>query len=327
MKYLILSDRGDYLPIAIKLKQEGNDVTLVIKENARKEIGKGLVDPAQSWKDVDADITILDTGQSHQTARKLNTKTFGNSQFGDVFFYRKDYFENIMGLLDIDYDTSLMPDKAIEAWFNGERFVLPVFYHQFSARFMNDDVGGIVNDGWMGVQSWTEHGLPELLGKLEPTLKKVDYRGVFRLELKGKKVCHASNRMYVPTINELMDMPLGKAIEQTVTGKLKHIPCSRERALAVKISVAPYPYCPKFFWGHGHYNLLGKKLYDYSEPQYKHLWALNVYKDKDNILSAGQSGDLGYVTSRGITLKESRRRIARTIKNLKVPALQYRSDI
>lgn len=327
MKFLILSDRGDYLPVAIKLKAEGNDVTLIIKDVARKNIGTGLVDTAQSWKDVDADIAILDTHQTHSVARKLDSKTFGNSQFGDIFFYRKDYFENIMELLDVKYDTSKMPDRAIEGWFNGDRFVLPIFYHQYSIHLMNDDIGGVVNDGWMGVKSWTDNTLPELLGKFAPTLKKVNYKGVFRLELKGDVVCHASNRLFVPTLNELMDIPLGKVIEQTVSGKLKHIPASREKALGVRISIAPYPHCPRFFWGHGLYNLQGTKLYEYSAPQFKHLWALNVYKDNDKILSAGHSGDLGYVTSRGITLKESRRRIMRTIKNLGISSLQYRSDI
>jgi len=327
MKYLILSERGDYLPVAIKLKAEGNDVVLIVKDVARKNIGHGLVDTAESWKDVNPDITILDIFKTHPTSRKLDSKVFGASQFGDVFFHRKEYFEEVCTLLDVDHDTSLFPDNAVEAWFNGDRFVLPTFKHTYFTRLMNDDIGGVVNDGWMGVHSWTETYLPDVLKKFEPTLKRVEYRGLFRLELNKVIVCHASNKLSIPTLNELLDVPLGKVIEQTVKGTLKHVPSTREKAVSVKISIPPYPYCPKFFWGHGHYNLSGSKLYEYSEPRAKHMWMLNIYKKNGTVLSAGQSGDLGYVTSRGITLKESRRRIMRTIKNLSIPALQYRSDI
>lgn len=328
MNFLIISEKGDYLPIAIKLKNEGHEVDFYVQEIARRGIGENLVNVVASFKDLSPDIVILDVVKSHQTGRRFTCKVFGMSQFMDQFCYNKTYFEKVCSLLDIDYDTDLLPDRGIECWFNGDRFVLPTFHHKYYPHMMADDVGARISRGYMGVRSHIEHDFMLILKKLEPALKKSDYRGVLRLEMNGDKACHVTNKLVIPTLFEMLDTPLSKLISMTVNGSLRYVKCNREKGnLAVKISIPPHPYCPKLFWHMPEFVLKDRALYEYSEPQLKHLWPMNVYRANGNMVSNGNSGDLGYVTSRGITVKESRRRIYRTIDNLKIEHLQYRTDI
>jgi hypothetical protein len=331
MNYLVISDTGDYLPIAIKLASEGHSVKFHVRSKDRRNIGKGIVDLTSNIPK-NTDIAILDMPVTHEMAEKLSCRVFTSCEFTDFFTSDKEYFEEICELVEIDHDTKAYPDNSIEGWFNGDRFVLPVFYHTYESRLFPHDVGASVPEGHMGIVSHHEHSFSErfmkLLKKLEPTLKKAGYKGLIRLDLKGDVICRPSFRLHMPTIFEMISQPLSQLIKETVNGDLRYIKTYREKAVAVKISIPPYPYCPRFFWEHGHYHINGKPLFKIDDNNIKHLWLLNVYRDNGTLKSSGHSGDLGYVTSRaGVTFKEAGRRIQRTIHNLNIPDLQYRSDI
>ena len=331
MNYLVISETGDYLPVAMKLQAEGHNVTFHVRDKERRNIGKGIVECVSNIPK-NIDIAILDMPVTFELADKLNCRVFTSCEFTDFFTSDKEYFEEICELIGLDHDTKLYPDNAVEGWFNGDRFVLPIFYHQYKSRFMSHDLGASVPEGHMGIISSHEHTFSDkfnrLLKKMEPTLKKAGYKGLIRLDLHGDKICRPSFRLHIPTIFELISEPLSQLIKETVNGDLRYIKTYREQAVAVKISIPPYPYCPRFFWEHGHYQIAGKTLFKADEHQMKHMWMLNVYRDNGTIKATGHSGDLGYVTSRtGVTFKEAGRRIKRTIQNLNVPDLQYRSDI
>ena len=331
MKYLVISDEGDYLPIAVKLNAEGHSVKFHVRQKDKRNIGKGLVDVTSNIPK-NVDIAILDMPITHDLAEKLDCKVFTSCEFTDFFSSDKDYFEEICGLIGLACDTTLYPDNAIEGWFNGDHFVLPVFYHDYKSKMFSGDLGESVPNGHMGIVSHQEHAFSErftkLLKKLVPILKKSGYRGLIRLDLNGDTVCRPSFRLHMPTIFEMIMSPLSQLIRETVQGDLRYIKTHRESAVAVKISIPPYPYCVKFFAEHGYYQIHGKPLFKVDASQMKHLWMLNVYRDNGTIKSSGHSGDLGYVTSRaGVTVKEAGRRIKRTIENLEVPDLQYRTDI
>ena len=333
MKYLIITDKGDYLPIALKLKREGHEVFFYVKDPHKRNIGLNLVNTVNSFTALKPDITLIDLPLSHQVSRKVGGKCFGVSEFMDFFCHNKQYFEDICRLADLSYNTQLSSDNSIEAWFNGERFVLPVFHHTYTKKLLAGDTGDTVQDGYMSVTSQAVAKFckkyENTLGKLSDTLKNVQYSGLVRLELCGDTLCYVTTKLNIPTFLELLDVPLGKIIEQSVGGKLQYIPTHREKAVAIRISVPPFPYCPKFFWGFKLYHMNGMKLYDHNDKQMKHLWCLNVYRgDNGTMLSSGHSGDLGYVTAlAGMFMsKEGGRRIKRTISNLGINNLQYRVD-
>jgi len=333
MKYLIISEQGDYLPIAHKLQSEGKEVSLYIIDHTRRNKGKKLVPIIESYKDLTYDIVILDTPNAYNLQKRMKGEVFGYSEFTDLFSRDKNYFLDIVRLLDIPHNPDLVADNGIEGWFNGKRVVLPVLHHKYYTKMFNDNVGDDIS-GYTGVVShalWEfDKKYKESLGKLEDTLKRYKYRGLLRLDYKGDKLVKPSDRLTSPTFFELLDMPLSALIEQTVKGELKHIKMCREKAMAVRISVPPFPYCPKFFWHWNAYKLEGQPLYDYDEGRMKHLWIQNVFRgDNGSIVASGHSGDLGFITARaGLYMsKEGSRRVLRTAKNLGIYNLQYRTDI
>jgi len=333
MKYLIISEKGDYLPIAYKLKQEGKEVYFYIIDHTRRNKGKKLVPVVESYKDLTCDIAILDTPNAYNLHKRMKGEVFGYSEFTDLFSRDKNYFLEIARLLDIPHNPDLIADNGIEGWFNGKRFVLPVIHHKYYTKFFNDDIGDNIagGTGVVSVAKWEfNEKYKGSLGKLEETLKRYGYRGLLRLDYSGDKLCKPSDRLSVPTLFELLDMPLNALIEQTVKGRLRHIKMCREKTIAVRVSIPPYPYCCKFFWGHGYYKLEGQPLYDYDEERMKHLWVQNVFRGENgSIVSSGHSGDLGFITARaGLYLsKEGNRRVLRTARNLGIHNLQYRTDI
>lgn len=332
MKYLIISEHGDYLPIALKLHKEGHNVKFHVRQKDKRNIGKGMV-PTVSNIPKDVDITIIDTYTTTEFAEKVPGKVFVASEFTDFFCTSRDYFEDICDLLELDHDTTLFPDNCIEGWFNGDRFVLPIFFHKYYSKLLNGDLGSVVEDGYMGVVSDKKYELGELyqktLKKLEPVLKKSGYKGIMKLEMKGEKVCRPSFRFNIPTMFEMLDMPLSYLIKDTVNGDLKYIKTGKDRAVGVRISIPPFPYCPRYFWQHGAFQIAGKKLFSPNDEQTKHMWMQNVYRDNGTVMASGHSGDLGYVTSRASqhNLREGMKRIRRTITNLGIQDVQYRTDI
>ena len=331
MNYLIISEHGDYLPIAIKLKAEGHNVKFHVRQQDKRNIGKGMVDTVSNIPN-DVDITICDTYTTAEYAEKLDSEVFVSTSFTDFFCTSRDYFEEICSLLELDHDTSLWPNNSIEGWFNGTRFVLPIFYHTYYSTLFPGNVGSNVEDGYMGIVSDKKYELDDrfkaTLKKLEPVLKKAGYRGIMRLEMNGNKVCRPSFRMNIPTLFELIDMPLSYLIKDTVNGKLGYIKTHREKAIGVRISIPPFPYCPRYFWKEGEFTFAGRPLFPFNESQAKHMWMQNVYRDNGTVKASGHSGDLGYVTSRaGSLTKEAVKRIKRTIRNLGVSDIQYRTDI
>uniref|UniRef100_A0A6M3KAF2 Uncharacterized protein n=1 Tax=viral metagenome TaxID=1070528 RepID=A0A6M3KAF2_9ZZZZ len=59
-----------------------------------------------------------------------------------------------------------------------------------------------------------------------------------------------------------------------------------------------------------------------------HLWLRDAKETPEGFLTMGTSGLLGVVSARGVSIKECKRRISRTLSNgVKSPEVQYRSDI
>ena len=59
-----------------------------------------------------------------------------------------------------------------------------------------------------------------------------------------------------------------------------------------------------------------------------HLWLRDAKETPEGFLTMGTSGLLGCISARGVTIKECKRRVQRTLSNaIKSPEVQYRSDI
>jgi phosphoribosylamine-glycine ligase len=63
-----------------------------------------------------------------------------------------------------------------------------------------------------------------------------------------------------------------------------------------------------------------------NEGNLKHIWFEDVYF-KDGYSCARSSGALGFVTARGVQVREARRRAYRTVRDLGIPYPLYRTDV
>jgi len=219
---------------------------------------------------------------------------------------------------------------STEGWFNGKEFVQP-FNHTFEKkRFMEGDKGP--NTGCMGNIVFTTEGdkLTEmLLIPLTPLLKKVEYIGpidlnaivtekdVYFLEFTPRFGYDAIQALSELLKTSLFDFLYGIATRQTQKTEMHE-----GFAGAVRLSVQPYPN------KEGAEELKGIQFLQTPDEAKRHVWLSDVMKKDDQEVCAGVDGVLGCVTARGETVRECKRRMYRTVKNIVIHGdVQYRSDI
>lgn len=89
MKFLLLSGAGDGLGLAFRLRQEGNDVAVWVRESRAKKDFDGLLKKVKRWEEfLDKDtIVIFDSNGGGKTADRLRSRghyVFAGSTFADT---------------------------------------------------------------------------------------------------------------------------------------------------------------------------------------------------------------------------------------------------
>jgi len=220
---------------------------------------------------------------------------------------------------------------STEGWFNGKEWIKP-FNHTFEKkRFMEEDKGP--NTGCMGNVVFTTEGdklVEQTLIPLTPLLKKVGYLGpldvncivdqdkAYFLEFTPRFGYDA-----VQAWTELLRESLFDFLYNVATGQKKEVSHHKEYSIAVRLSVQPYPNkedCEE---------LKGLQFLQIPDEAKKHVWLADVMKNKDQEnVCAGVDGVLGCITARGVSVRECKRRVYRTIQNVVIHKdVQYRKDI
>ena len=220
---------------------------------------------------------------------------------------------------------------STEGWFNGHEWVKP-FNHTFEKkRFMEEDKGP--NTGCMGNVVFLTEGdklTESLLIPLTSLLKKVNYLGpldvncivdqekAYFLEFTPRFGYDA-----IQALSELLKEPLFDFLYNIATRQGKEVSYYKEYGIAVRLSVQPYPSkqdCDE---------LKGLQFLQVPDEAKKHFWFSDVMLNKEqDEVCAGVDGVLGCGTARGETVRECKRRVYRTIKNIVLHQdVQYRRDI
>lgn len=220
---------------------------------------------------------------------------------------------------------------STEGWFDSKEWVLP-FNHTFEKkRLMEGDKGP--NTGCMGNVVFTTEGdklVETLLIPLTPLLKKVEYVGpidvncivdekdAYFLEFTARFGYDA-----IQALAELLKIPLFDFLYGVAARQIKKVQVYDGYGGAVRLSIHPYPL------REGHKESRGVKFLEIPEEGRRHIWLADVMMDKElGEVCAGVDGVLGSVTARGESVRECRRRIYRTVKNIVIHRdVQYRGDI
>ncbi len=339
MKVLFVSMTGELLPLAERVEGEGHSVTLHICDQMFLDRGRGhvksrsatSVEPILAKDTVNQkavekliakttpDLCVCDSGMGRvgEIIKRLGIKTWGADRWSELVY--GDYEANLLKSIDVSALPQPTPSDAqfaVGAFSDGDILYNP-FLAVSESRLQNRSVGVDV-DGGVCVQALhAGHPLLKILEKIEEVCKKVSYKGIITL---GNHLCVGFSLPLFACLHELT--------KDKVTNILKGDKCEmvKEWASATRISLPPFPIPINEPWP--------QPIAIHPKAK-KHAWLKDVANGDAGVVN----GDLGWVTARGgeqqaeefTPLRESRRRILRTISNLKsensLDDLQYRTDI
>ena len=326
MRLLIMSQTGYALGMAAHLSSEGHSIDkLIIKADVPLQVKTILRDHKIP------DIAILDSPKHAEVSewiRSRGVKVLGDSKWSRLLstdiVYRRSVSE-AMGYKLAVADTEGVP-VVVSCWFNGNKFISKTLVFNYT-RFMAGNVGvAIPSAGYVAYFNVKGSRLvDEVLKPLEKFLRKANHRGCFSIGVLADK-----GQWYVQDISASVSQPFTSAVfENTRLSKSDVLlsifnEASEELSYidpyvcSCMVSIYPYPaLVPKEtleIKGINPYNL-------------KHLWLMDCDKSDGKWMCGNISGCMGYITARGTTAQEARRRVYRTISNLSIDDVQYRNDI
>ena len=171
------------------------------------------------------------------------------------------------------------------------------------------------------------------IAKTFPLLLKIGYTGPISLETIASKSGIFGRRLHIGllpfSIYPFLEMYKGNGMEminQIFSGVPTQLEFKSVLGIGIDISLLPFPLESCECFGRTRQELPG-----FNPQNLKHFWSLSVDEVRGKYYTTG--GRLGVVTARGDTipgfppLRDARRRVLRTISNLKIPGLIYREDI
>lgn len=222
-------------------------------------------------------------------------------------------------------------EVSTEGWFNGKEFIN--FNHTFEEKkFLEGNLGP--NTGCMGnvVVSRKSNKLTKAtVERLKPILVRMGWRGPVDVNCivnkNGAFALEATARFGYDAIEAFLEglqLGAGEFLRSVATGEAKELAFTPDSVIAVRLSVPPYP-CEddglKVEWG--------EPILGINENNINHLWLCNVFIDqKDQLFkTSGADGLTLVATARGADVAMARRRVYRTLDNIRVGSKMYRRDI
>ena len=319
---LILSEKGEGIPLALRLADENHIVKLWIKNAESKTLLEGYKNPSKVSNPKamldQYDLVIADTfglGQLCDEFIEKGKAVIGGGSFNDRLTTDLTYQTKVVKTLTkMKQEVKSGIVMMTEGWFNGKEWVRP-FNHSFTVKcLMTGDIGPLTP--CMGNIVWPTNGdklTTETVELLTPLLEKVGYVGpisviyitddqsIYFLNFKA-----GFNYDAVQAWCELLKLSLFDYLYNLMSQQKQEVPFYNETSISVRLSIPPYPYEGE----------TKARSLDVPNEAKKHVWFTNG----NNVV--------GCVTARGTTVRECQRRAYRTIKNIVTDQdIQYRTDI
>lgn len=314
-----MSGTGHSLGFVPSLLREGHSVQTIVGSMAQAIAGI-------------PDIAIMDTwSMGTDVLRQRGIKVFGASSWSNVLDTNTQYKIDLINA--IGYKTPSLQGQGagtratVVAWFNGQRFISKSLVFNYD-KFMSGDVGATVESAgyvaYFNVEGWKI--VDDILTPLERFLRKANHRGCISVN-----TISDSTGMFVTDISTSITLPYTQAIfENTWRHKSdiildvfdetsKAIPYTDKCVVGVLVSVAPYPFVKPD-------NV--SNVFGLNTNNTKHMWLRDITDATNGKWTSGHiDGCLGYVLAKGVDVWEAKRRVYRTIANIKVQDIQWRNDI
>lgn len=262
-------------------------------------------------------------------------KPNGNLDTGKTYVCR-DKETYLWALSTLDSSTSMIVQKIIvgvevstEGWFNGRDWISP-FNHTFEEKkFLVGDLGP--NTGCMGnvvVKADGDKLVDETVKKLTPFMKAINYRGPIDIncivnqdQLYGLEITARLGYDAIEALLEGLQESATDLFFETAAGIKKDMALSSDYMIAVRASVPPWPH------GKPDDERVGMPILGLNEFNLKHVFLTDIYQEDDTYLYAGGDGVVLKATAHGLDIQTARNRVYRTLNNISIQDVQYRTDI
>ena len=332
MRFLFISRRGASLSLATRIVSEGHKVNFFVNNLNYKILGNGIVEKTKIGEAYNCDVVIFDEAGMGEYASKMakSKPVIGSSIFADTFNNNISYKKKVLDKCGIQLSANSGIELHTTAWFNGFSFVAP--YHSYfkKTKFMEHEMG--LDTESAGCLLWYHKSnkiTKAFLTPLLKELKKTGYVGAVNITVNINadnftlaNICLGFLFDSTYAALEGLRQPLGEFLYRLAFEGIKRVKASGDFLVATRVSIPPYPFKMQ--------EQLSKQtpIGGISEANLKHLWLRDILKDEEgNYYSAGCDGYILTVSARGLTPQKAFRRTYRTISNLTIENLQYRSDL
>lgn len=352
--FTLISSKGEGIALAQRIVAEGHRVQFYINNPKARGVGDGLVEKhAESGVLVGRDgrvdnevfnilltphpdCLIFTVGSigfavAADRYRKLGFPCVGASEWGGRLESDVEFSRQVIKAVKIS--TALVQGVRIftSLWFNGSDVVGVT--HSINDNHLMESSKGPEAD--MGCVLWTgsteSRLFKESIGKLLPLLRKVGYIGQLGIASIVDEKTHCglffSTHFDCGRLAVLLEMYKGRANDLMygiATGVIKHMPFKSKLGIGITIAVLPFPLDATL----DTVNVKGLNKYNL-----KHFWGYDLCKTNGEYTTSNNGGRIGTITARGdeiqgfSPLRDAKRRAMRTISNLDIDGLMYRSDI
>lgn len=279
-----------------------------------------------------------------ETKKRYVFKPFGGQDQGTSATYVSESADDLLDYIDklgeITKGSEFLLQEVVEgvevsteAWFNGEEF----FFHNCTLeekKFLNDGLGP--NTGCAGNIVWAHNGFTpriftEGLGKMKDFLKEYEFRGMIDLNTIVSPT-HVYGLEWTPrfgydasaTICALIESDLGKFFFDIASGGNPNetFKTNGRFAASIRLSIPPYPLEEDGFAQEGvHVNGVELEKID------REFYLYDALFDGEHITTAGINGFVVAPIAVGSTIEEAFELVCKKIKKLKIPDVQYRTDL
>ena len=346
MTLLFVSTSGKCLGLARRCATEGYKVNLHIENECCLSVGEGIVDKLSPYRrllnrggecivttanrlfdEVKPDLIIFEgngMGKVADYARDENYSVFGNSYWSDCLSNRSGYADNILHRIGIEkWKGEDGVRVEVGMWWNGLRSLSPFIIFN-EGRFMNDSLGPNINSAGNAIKMAEGKMIDESIQKIECLLKKTRFRGIISLSLVITKskilaVSFTTSLLYLPSLLEIYKGSVSDLLLSTAESRKPEGKFTTDYALSIFLSIPPFPAVTA--------SSPNIPLKGVSPSNLKHLYLMDVCRNGSGYESAGANGSLMWVSARGRTVGEAKKRVYKTISNISIPDIQYRTDI
>lgn len=328
MRVLVISTSGWGLGVAWRLQLDGHDVSVC---SSSRRVGHGLYYIYDSWREGldDSDLIVFDgpAGQHEKLLSSRGKIAFGCSRLGDVLNNGKQ--ADFLATYALDYDFSEKNEEwfGVHGFFNGRTWTRPFFISFNEPTMFPDGIGMQVGTMGATVYSVNSSGkaIARYLLSIEDGLKKIGYFGMVNVlvDKSGKvwKLYLGLLPVVFYGIVEGLKEPLIDMLFGVSSGTKDRIQATESTMVSVWLSRPPWPY-QNYGNGMGADSLVS----GIEEGNLRHIHPIELSKNgEDTYMSVGPG--LMFVTAIGLGVKQARGRVYRTISNIKVHEMQYRTDI